>query len=97
MDLKSRLLNKPSEGGDAAMPERQRPPHGAAAAMVSASQTTSQHGFRALSEPEREWQHRLHQELMTMVDLSVLTHMEEKEAKLRLSAVRSGKSHRVTV
>ena len=84
MDLKSRLLNRPSEGGDAAVPARQRPADGAAAAMVATSQTTSQHGFRALSKPEREWQHRLHQELMTMVDLSVLTHMEEKEAKLQV-------------
>ena len=84
MDLKSRLVNRLSDSGNTPESARPRATDGAALVPGSGNQGAPQRGFRALSEPEREWQHRLHQELMTMVDLSVLTHMEEKEARLQV-------------
>jgi len=84
MDLKSRLVNSLSNGSDASETSRISPTDRAATAVMSGMQPAAKAGFRALSEPEREWQYRLHQELMTMVDLSVLTHMEEKEARIQV-------------
>lgn len=83
MDLKSRLLNSVPQASAARTGADDQDRDGTASA-VQAGPLSRPGGYRALSEPEREWQYRLHQELMTMIDLSVLTRMEEKDARVQV-------------
>jgi Flp pilus assembly protein, ATPase CpaF len=83
MDLKSRLLNSVPQAAAARTGADDQGRDGTASA-IQAGPLSRPGGYRALSEPEREWQYRLHQELMTMIDLSVLTRMEEKDARVQV-------------
>lgn len=84
MDLKSRLLNSLPAGSQAERVSHEEPGDESGTPLPQSGPVPRSKGIRALSEPEREWQYRLHQELMTMIDLTVLTHMDEKEARTQV-------------
>jgi pilus assembly protein CpaF len=84
MDLKNRLRGPQA---DSFVPA---PPEGAAAPAAKAAKQWTSHerlAVRALNEAEREWQQRLYDELMEMIDLSAIGELDTEEARKQIRGV----------
>jgi pilus assembly protein CpaF len=59
----------------------------AAAVQAPPSPARSPLAVRALSEAESEWQQRIHQNLMNIIDLSQIVRMDEKQARTQIREI----------